>query len=104
MMMRARRFLKTVEVLSGIIALTRALAREPVPDVLVNVIAPGAVGADMTRPASMTPACRSPAASTRRLPNSVIPKRLPAWPSISPGQRRFHHRQCFGVNGGRVMH
>ncbi|TNF13099.1 MAG: 3-oxoacyl-ACP reductase FabG, partial [Rhodobacteraceae bacterium] len=39
----------------GIIALTRTLARELAPKVLVNAIAPGSIETDMTSPASMSP-------------------------------------------------
>lgn len=87
----------------GVIALTRSLARELAPDVLVNAIAPGAVATDMTRPESMSPEQIAKDLDTP-LSRFGRPEEVAAMAVFLAGpDSGFITGQCFGVNGGSVM-
>ena len=88
----------------GVIALTRSLARELAPKILVNAIAPGAVATDMTSPASM-----SPEAIARDLDTPLgrygQPEEVAALAVFLAGpEAGFVTGQCYGVNGGSAMY
>ena len=87
----------------GVIALTRALARELAPNVLVNAIAPGAIETDMTSPDAMSPEqlARDMATPLARFgqPGDIAAMAL----YLAGPQAGFVTGQCFGVNGGSVM-
>lgn len=88
----------------GVIALTRTLARELAPDVLVNAIAPGSVATDMTRPESMSPEQLAKDLDTP-LARFGRPQEIAAMAVFLAGpESEFITGQCFGVNGGSVMH
>ncbi|TDK48715.1 SDR family NAD(P)-dependent oxidoreductase [Antarcticimicrobium luteum] len=87
----------------GIIALTRTLARELAPDVLVNAIAPGSIETDMTSPASMSPEQIAKDLDTP-LARFGQPQEIAAMALFLAGpDSGFITGQCFGVNGGSVM-
>ncbi|OWY08959.1 hypothetical protein B6V74_09885 [Thioclava sp. F42-5] len=87
----------------GIIALTRTLARELAPKVLVNAIAPGSIETDMTSPASMSPEQLAIDMATP-LARFGQPEDIAAMACYLAGpQSNFITGQCFGVNGGSVM-
>lgn len=88
----------------GVIALTRTLARELAPEVLVNAIAPGSVATDMTRPESMSPEQLAKDLDTP-LARFGRPQEIAAMAVFLAGpESEFITGQCFGVNGGSVMH
>ena len=87
----------------AIISLTRTLARELAPDVLVNAIAPGSIETDMTSPASMS---REQIAKDLATPLARFgqPEEIAAMAVFLAGpDSGFITGQCFGVNGGSVM-
>jgi 3-oxoacyl-[acyl-carrier protein] reductase len=87
----------------GVIALTRTLARELAPNILVNAIAPGSIETDMTSPGSMSPAqlARDMATPLARFGQ---PEDIAAMACYLAGpESNFVTGQCFGVNGGSVM-
>lgn len=87
----------------GVIALTRSLARELAPEVLVNAIAPGPVATDMTRPESMSPEQIAKDLDTP-LSRFGRPEEIAAMAVFLAGpDSGFITGQCFGVNGGSVM-
>ncbi|OWY18311.1 hypothetical protein B6V73_00430 [Thioclava sp. JM3] len=87
----------------GIIALTRTLARELAPKILVNAIAPGSIETDMTSPASMSPEQLAIDMATP-LARFGQPEDIAAMACYLAGpQSNFITGQCFGVNGGSVM-
>lgn len=87
----------------AVIALTRSLARELAPDILVNAIAPGSTETDMTSPASMTPAQIAKDLDTP-LHRFGRPEEIAAMACFLAGpESSFITGQCFGVNGGSVM-
>ncbi|MGC9369353.1 MAG: SDR family NAD(P)-dependent oxidoreductase [Paracoccaceae bacterium] len=88
----------------AIISLTRTLARELAPDVLVNTIAPGSIETDMTSPASMSPEQIAKDLATP-LARFGQPEEIAAMAVFLAGpDSGFITGQCFGVNGGSVMH
>jgi len=88
----------------AIISLTRTLARELAPDVLVNAIAPGSVETDMTSPESMSPEQIAKDLDTP-LARFGQPGEIAAMALFLAGpDSGFITGQCFGVNGGSVMH
>ena len=88
----------------AIISLTRTLARELAPDVLVNAIAPGSIETDMTSPASMSPEQIAKDLATP-LARFGQPEEIAAMAVFLAGpDSGFITGQCFGVNGGSVMH
>nr|WP_249200437.1 3-oxoacyl-ACP reductase family protein [Thetidibacter halocola] len=87
----------------GVIALTRTLARELAPGILVNAIAPGAIDTDMTSPQSMSTdqIARDLATPLARFGQ---PQDIAAMAVFLAGPGGdFITGQCFGVNGGSVM-
>lgn len=87
----------------GVIALTRTLAREFAPHILVNAIAPGAIETDLTAPGSM-----SPAQIAKDLDSPLArfgqPEEIAAMACYLAGpDSSFTTGQCFGVNGGSVL-
>jgi 3-oxoacyl-[acyl-carrier protein] reductase len=87
----------------AVIALTRTLARELAPDILVNAIAPGSIETDMTSPASMSPEQLARDMFTP-LARFGQPEDIAAMALFLAGpQAGFVTGQCFGVNGGSVM-
>lgn len=88
----------------GVIALTRTLARELAPDILVNAIAPGAVETDMTRPESMSAEQLARDMDTP-LARFGQPGEIAAMALFLAGpQAGFITGQCIGVNGGSAMY
>lgn len=88
----------------AVIALTRTLARELAPGILVNAIAPGSTETDMTSPASMSPAQIAKDLDTP-LHRFGRPEEIAAMACVLAGpDSSFVTGQCFGVNGGSVMH
>jgi len=88
----------------AIISLTRTLARELAPHVLVNAIAPGSVETDMTSPESMSPEQIAKDLDTP-LARFGQPGEIAAMAVFLAGpDSGFITGQCFGVNGGSVMH
>ncbi|WP_343080056.1 3-oxoacyl-ACP reductase family protein [Ostreiculturibacter nitratireducens] len=87
----------------AIIALTRTLARELAPNILVNAIAPGSIETDMTSPASMSPEQLAKDMATP-LARFGQPEDIAAMACFLAGaESNFVTGQCFGVNGGSVM-
>lgn len=87
----------------GVIALTRTLARELAPDILVNAIAPGSIETDMTAPESMSPAQLAKDMATP-LARFGRPEDIAAMACYLAGpESSFVTGQCFGVNGGSAM-
>jgi len=88
----------------AVIALTRTLALELAPDILVNAIAPGSTETDMTSPASMSPAQIAKDLDTP-LHRFGRPEEIAAMACFLAGsESSFVTGQCYGVNGGSVMH
>ncbi|MDQ2091797.1 SDR family NAD(P)-dependent oxidoreductase [Marimonas arenosa] len=87
----------------GIIAMTRSLARELAPGVLVNAIAPGSIETDMTSPHSMSPEQLAKDMDTP-LARFGQPEDIAAMAVFLCGpEAGFITGQCLGVNGGSVM-
>ncbi|MBR9649747.1 SDR family NAD(P)-dependent oxidoreductase [Thalassovita aquimarina] len=87
----------------GVIAMTRSLARELAPNILVNAIAPGSIETDMTSPASMTPEQLAKDMDTP-LARFGQPEDIAAMAVFLCGSGgNFITGQCLGVNGGSVM-
>lgn len=87
----------------GIVSLTRSLAREFAPRVLVNAIAPGPVDTDMTSPESMSAEAiaRDLAIPLARF---AAPDEIAALAVFLAGDGAcFVTGQCYGMNGGSVM-
>ncbi|MBL4873070.1 MAG: 3-oxoacyl-ACP reductase FabG [Rhodobacteraceae bacterium] len=88
----------------GIISLTRTLALELAPDILVNAIAPGSTETDMTSPQSMSPQALAKDLNTP-LARFGQPEEIADMAVFLAGPKsQFITGQCFGVNGGSVMH
>ena len=87
----------------AIIALTRTLARELAPDILVNAIAPGSIETDMTSPQSMSPEQLERDMATP-LGRFGQPEDISTMVCYLAGlESNFVTGQCFGINGGSVM-
>ncbi|NDR55131.1 SDR family NAD(P)-dependent oxidoreductase [Aliiruegeria sabulilitoris] len=87
----------------GIIALTRSMARELAPRILVNAIAPGPIDTDMTSPGAMSPEALAKDLDTP-LARFGRPEEVAALATFLAGpQAGFITGQCYGVNGGSVM-
>ena len=88
----------------AIISLTRTLALELAPDILVNAIAPGSTETDMTSPQSMSPEALAKDLNTP-LARFGQPEEIADMAVFLAGPKsQFITGQCFGVNGGSVMH
>jgi 3-oxoacyl-[acyl-carrier protein] reductase len=88
----------------AIISLTRTLALELAPHILVNAVAPGATETDMTRPENMSPAALAKDLDTP-LARLGRPKEIASMVCYLAGpQSGFITGQCIGVNGGSVLH
>ena len=87
----------------AIITMTRTLARELAPGILVNAVAPGSIETDMTSPQNMSPEAIAKDLDTplarfgqpREIADMVV--------FLASPQSGFITGQCFGVNGGSVM-
>lgn len=87
----------------GVIALTRTLARELAPRILVNAIAPGLIETDMTAPESMSAEQLAKDMATP-LARFGQPEEIAAMACYLAGpESSFVTGQCLGVNGGSVM-
>lgn len=87
----------------GIIALTRTMARELAPRILVNAIAPGPIDTDMTSPGAMSPEALAKDLDTP-LARFGRPEEVAALATFLAGpDAGFITGQCYGVNGGSVM-
>lgn len=87
----------------GIVSMTRSLARELAPHVLVNAIAPGPIATDMTAPDRTDEAERA-----QDLANPLgrygEPEDIAATATFLAGDgARFVTGQCFGIDGGSSM-
>jgi len=88
----------------AIISMTRSLAHEFAPDILVNAVAPGSIATDMTSPDSMSPEALAKDLATP-LARFGEPEEIASMVSYLAGpESKFITGQCFGVNGGSVMH
>jgi 3-oxoacyl-[acyl-carrier protein] reductase len=88
----------------AIISLTRTLALELAPEILVNAVAPGATDTDMTSPARMSPAALAKDLDTP-LARFGQPEEIASMVCYLAGpQSTFITGQCIGVNGGSVLH
>jgi len=88
---------------AGVLALTRAWARELAPEILVNAIAPGPIDTDMLGPEAMSPEWREKEA---RIPLARIgrPEEVAAVAVFLAGPgASFMTGQAIGPNGGSVM-
>ena len=87
----------------AIISMTRCLAHEFAPDILVNAVAPGSIATDMTSPESMSPEALAKDLATP-LARFGEPEEIASMVSYLAGpESKFITGQCFGVNGGSVM-
>lgn len=88
----------------AITSLTRGLAHELAPDILVNAVAPGSVDTDMTSPDTMSVEALAKDMATP-LARFGDPAEIAAMVAYLAGpDSKFITGQCFGVNGGSVMH
>jgi 3-oxoacyl-[acyl-carrier protein] reductase len=88
----------------ALISLTRTLALELAPEILVNAVAPGATDTDMTSPASMSPAALAKDLDTP-LARFGQPEEIASMVCYLAGpESTFITGQCIGVNGGSVLH
>ncbi len=88
----------------AIISLTRSLAHEFAPDILVNSVAPGSTATDMTSPDRMSPEALAKDLATP-LARFGDPQEVAAMVAFLAGpQANFITGQCIGVNGGSVMY
>jgi len=88
---------------AGVLALTRAWAKELAPDILVNAIAPGPIDTDMLGPGAMSPEWREKEAE---IPLGRIgqPEEVAAAAVFLAGPgASFMTGQAIGPNGGSVM-
>lgn len=87
----------------AIIAMTRTLARELAPHILVNAVAPGSIETDMTSPANMSPEAIAKDLDTP-LARFGQPSEIADMVAFLAGSKSgFTTGQCIGVNGGSVM-
>jgi 3-oxoacyl-[acyl-carrier protein] reductase len=88
----------------GILSLTRSLARELAPTILVNAIAPGPVDTDMTSPQSMSREALAKDLATP-LARFARPEEIAALAVFLAGDvSSFVTGQCYGANGGSAMY
>ncbi|MBD1545609.1 SDR family NAD(P)-dependent oxidoreductase [Roseibium aggregatum] len=88
----------------GIVSLTRSMARELAPSILVNAIAPGPVDTDMTSVDTMSPDALAKDLATP-LARFARPDEIAALAVYLAGDgARFVTGQCYGANGGSAMY
>jgi len=88
----------------AIISMTRSMAHEFAPDILVNAVAPGSVATDMTKPETMSAEALAKDLATP-LARFGDPQEIASMVRYLAGpDSTFVTGQCFGVNGGSVMH
>ncbi len=88
----------------GILSLTRSLARELAPRILVNAIAPGPVDTDMTSPGAMSAEALAKDLATP-LARFAKPQEIAAVAVFLAGEgSSFVTGQCYGANGGSAMY
>ncbi|MFZ2101015.1 MAG: 3-oxoacyl-ACP reductase family protein [Oricola sp.] len=88
----------------GIASLTRSLARELAPRILVNAIAPGPVDTDMTSPQSMSAEALAKDLASP-LARFARPEEIAALAVFLAGEgSSFVTGQCYGANGGSAMY
>ncbi len=88
----------------GVISLTRSLARELAPGILVNAIAPGSIATEMTSPESMTPEALAKDLDTPLARFGEVEEIAAMAVFLAGPQATFTTGQCFGVNGGSAMY
>lgn len=87
----------------AVISLTRTLARELAPQILVNAVAPGSTETDMTSPQNMSPEAIAKDLDTP-LGRFGQPEEIAAMVGYLVGpDSGFITGQVFGVNGGSVL-
>ncbi|MFK7746572.1 MAG: SDR family NAD(P)-dependent oxidoreductase [Roseobacter sp.] len=87
----------------AILSLTRTLALELAPDILVNAVSPGSTETDMTSPANMSPEAIAKDLDTP-LARFGQPDEIASMVCYLAGpDSGFITGQCIGVNGGSVM-
>lgn len=87
----------------GVVSLTRSLARELAPRILVNAIAPGSIATEMTSPESMSPEALAKDLATP-LARFGQPDEIAAMAVFLSGpQAGFITGQIIGVNGGSFI-
>jgi 3-oxoacyl-[acyl-carrier protein] reductase len=88
----------------AVISLTRTMALELAPHILVNAVAPGSTETDMTSPANMSVEAIAKDLDTP-LGRFGQPSEIASMVRYLVGpESGFVTGQCFGVNGGSVMH
>ncbi|WP_346897140.1 SDR family oxidoreductase [uncultured Roseibium sp.] len=88
----------------GIVSLTRSMARELAPAILVNAIAPGPVDTDMTSVDTMSQEALAKDLATP-LARFAQPDEIAALAVYLAGDgARFVTGQCYGANGGSAMY
>lgn len=88
----------------AIISMARSLAHELAPDILVNAVAPGSIATDMTKPGSMSPAALAKDLDTPLARFGASEEIASMVRYLAGPDSKFITGQCFGVNGGSVMH
>ncbi len=88
----------------GVISLTRSLARELAPHILVNAIAPGSIDTDMTSVDSMSPEALAKDLATPLARFGTVEEIAATARFLAGPEAGFITGQCFGVNGGSVMY
>lgn len=87
----------------AISSMTRTMARELAPHILVNSVAPGLIATDMTKPDVMSPEALAKDLATP-LARFGNPDEIAFMVAYLAGpESKFITGQCFGVNGGSVM-
>ena len=87
----------------AIMSMTRTLAHELAPHILVNAVAPGSIATDMTKPESMSADALAKDLATP-LARFGEPEEIASMVTYLAGpESKFITGQCFGVNGGSVM-
>lgn len=88
----------------GVISLTRSLARELAPNILVNAIAPGSVDTEMTSADSMSPEALAKDLATPLARFGRVEEIAAMAVFLASPQASFITGQVYGVNGGSAMY
>lgn len=88
----------------GVISLTRTLARELAPQILVNAIAPGSIATDMTSPQSLSPEALAKDLATPLARFGTVEEIAAMALFLCGPEAGFITGQCFGVNGGSALY